>query len=269
MALKTLELFNAGRLADAVASALADVRAAAADVDKRSTLCELLCFTGDLQRADAQLDAIPSNDPKIAVGVARFRHLIRAEKARQEFYTQGRLPEFLEQPNEEIKLRLEASIRLREKDFVQAASLIARANELRPASKGTLDGKPFSDLRDLDDLTAGVFEMLTPNGKFYWVTPAQIESIAFEPLKQPLDQLWRWAQVDFRGGTQGRVCLPTLYHPPREESDEKLKLGRATDWVQVDAAVLGIGQRTFLADETDHTILSVQTIEFDDASPAA
>src|SRR5690348_15435348 len=91
------EQFDAGHLNDAVTAALEEVKKAPADTGKRGFLAELLCFTGDLERADKQLDALGHQDPKVMVGVALFRQLIRAEQARQQFYSEGRLPEFLNQ----------------------------------------------------------------------------------------------------------------------------------------------------------------------------
>ena len=91
------ELFDAAKLNDAIAAALEDVKKAPTDTGKRGFLAELLCFAGDLERADKQLDALGHQDPQVMVGVSLFRQLIRAEQARQQFYTEGRLPEFLNQ----------------------------------------------------------------------------------------------------------------------------------------------------------------------------
>jgi len=52
------ELFKAGRLAEAVAQQLQEVKAHPADQARRVFLFELLCFDGDLDRARRQADAI-------------------------------------------------------------------------------------------------------------------------------------------------------------------------------------------------------------------
>ena len=74
-----------------------------------------------------------------------------------------------------IELHLEASICLREGDQAKAAQLLAEAEESRPHPTGTCDGKPFDDLRDLDDLVAPVFEVLTSTGKYYWIPMERVE----------------------------------------------------------------------------------------------
>ena len=120
------ELYQAGRLSDALQSALADVKAKPSEIPTRRTLCDLLCFSGDLERADKQLDAIGQLDTKAMFDVALTRHMLRAEQARRDFFGDGRLPEFLDQPTAELKLRLEASIRIRENRSGEAAELLCK-----------------------------------------------------------------------------------------------------------------------------------------------
>ena len=77
-------LFEAGRLADAVAAANAAVRQAPADLAPRVLLAELLLFAGNLERADVVLDAGSAIEPQAAVVIAEFRQLLRAELARRQ-----------------------------------------------------------------------------------------------------------------------------------------------------------------------------------------
>ena len=53
-------------------------------------------------------------------------------------------------------------------DVPGALRLLDQAAEQRPAVRGTVDGQPFSGLRDLDDLNASFMEVLTSTGKYYW-----------------------------------------------------------------------------------------------------
>src|SRR5437868_5359835 len=101
--------YSAGRLGDAVAAALAEVQRSPADAGRRAFLAELACFAGDLERADRQLDVLSTTDPRASVGVSLFRQLVRAEQARRQFFTEGRLPEFLGEPTHDLTLHLEAS----------------------------------------------------------------------------------------------------------------------------------------------------------------
>jgi type VI secretion system protein ImpE len=253
------EHYQAGQLKEAIAAQTAEVKQHSADAGRRGFLCELLCFAGDLERADTQLDALSSLDPQAAMGISLFRQLIRAEQARRQFYTDGRLPEFLEQPTPVLRLHLEASIRLREGQPAEAARLLAQAEEQRPKPTGECDGQAFADFRDLDDLTASFFEVLTSNGKYYWVPIERVELLELRDLSRPRDLLWRRARMIVRDGPDGEVYLPTLYAGSHADEDERVRLGRATEWRGGDGApVRGVGLRTFLVGDEARTILEMK-----------
>lgn len=257
------ELYQSGRLADALQSALADVKSKPSEIPARRTLCDLLCFSGDLERADKQLDAIGQLDAKAMFDVSLTRHLLRAEQVRRDFYADGRLPEFLDQPTAELKLRLEASIRIRENKVDEAAELLAQAEEQRPRISGTRDGQAFDDFRDLDDLTASFFEVLTTTGKYYWVPIERVELIEFKPAQRMRDLVWRSAHMVVTGGPDGEVFLPALYAGSHVSEDEQVRLGRTTQWQGDDGApIRGIGQRIFLVGDDDCPIMELSTIEF-------
>ncbi|MBN2490938.1 MAG: SciE type virulence protein [Planctomycetes bacterium] len=255
--------FRAGRLTEAIAAATDEVRAHPGDVAKRGFLCELLCFLGDLERADRQLDATASQlEPRHTMGVSLLRHLLRAEQARRHFFADGRVPEFLEAPSADLRLRLEASIFLREGKPDEAARILEKAEAERPPIAGTSDGTAFDDLRDLDDLTATFFEVLTSNGKYYWVPMERVDSIEFHAPEFPRDLLWRRAHLVVRGGPDGEVYVAALYHGSHLHEDERIRLGRATDWPGGEAApVRGVGQRILLVGDQDVPILEIKTIE--------
>src|SRR5262249_6630406 len=180
-------------------------------IQKRGLLAELLCVSGRLERADAQLEVILQQDAKAAVTIALMRQLIRADTARKDFYTSGRLPEFLDVPPPYVQSHIEASIHLREKRPGEAMRLLEQAEEQRPRIRGTCNGKQFDDLRDLDDLTAGLFEVYTSTGKFYWIPAERVHSIEFRKPQRTLDLIWRRAAMAVAGGPDGEVFVPATY----------------------------------------------------------
>jgi type VI secretion system protein ImpE len=257
------ECYEAGKLQDAITAASAEVRQHPADTGRRGFLCELLCFAGDLDRADRQLEALGHQDPQTMMGIGLFRHLVRAETARQQFYSEGRVPELLGQPSATLKLHLEASIHLREGRTTEAAQLLAQAEEQRPRVSGTCNGKAFDDLRDIDDLTAPILEVLTSNGKYYWVGIDQVDLIEFRPPARPRDLFWQRAHMIVHEGPDGEVYLPTLYVGSHADADDRVKLGRATEWRGGNGGpVRGIGQRTFLVGDESMAILELQELTF-------
>ena len=260
------QLFEAGKLAEAVAAAGDEVKKRPLDESCRWFLCELLCFAGELDRADKQLDLISTQNPMAVAGSALFRQLVRAELARQEFFREGRVPEFLGAPGPVLKAHLAASIELRLGNAAGATSILAKARDETPSVCGTCDGAAFEDFGDLDDLCAPFLEVLTSTGKYYWVALETIESLEFRPPKRTRDLLWRQAEMSVHGGPNGDVYIPCLYSGTAACSDDKLRLGRATDWSPAEAGpVRGTGQRVLLVGDEDRSILEITKVEFNNS----
>jgi type VI secretion system protein ImpE len=259
------ELYKAGKLAEALAAAGDEVKRRPTDSARRGLLAELLCFAGEWERADSQLDVLLQQDPKLAMGLTMLRQLIRAEQARQQFFAAGALPEFLDQPSPLVRLHLDASIRIREGKAQEAAELLQQAEAQRPKPRGTCNGKPFDDFRDLDDLLGPILEVLTSNGKYYWIPIERIERMEFHAPERPRDLLWRRVHMLVSDGPDGEVFLPVLYPGAPAEPDDGVRLGRKTDWRggEGDASpVRGIGQRMFLVGDEGRSIMEFQEIVF-------
>jgi type VI secretion system protein ImpE len=276
MTLSAKELFQAGNLAEAIAAMNDEVRKNPVDQGRRSILAELLCFSGNLERADKLLDVISTQDPRSAVGVAMVRQLIRAEQARRELFSAGRVPEFLDQPSDSLRKPLEAVTLLRSGDIVAAAKLLEEVESTRGNLTGTWNGKPFDDFRDLDDLTSGFFEVLTTTGKYYWIEMSQVREMKFHAPDRPLGLIWRQATVDVIDGPDGDVFIPAIYLVPGdalaegEEVDEQALLGRSSDWIgDENGPARGIGQRCFLIGDDCVPIMQIETLEFNTAQSSA
>ena len=262
--MNTNELFHAGHLREAVAAAIDGVRQKPTDVGRRLLLAELLCFTGDLERADNHLDAIAHDDPQIMVGAQAFRQLIRGEQARQEFFTAGRPPTFLTRPEGAIRLLLEASIDVREGATQKAAQILEQVEDQRAKVAGTCNGQPFQNFRDLDDMTCCLFEVLTAKGEYYWIPIEQVESLEFHEPVRPRDLIWRRTHMIVRDGPDGEVFLPVLYPGAAIENDDLIRLGRSTDWRDGDSGLTrGVGHRTFLVGDDAIPIMELKTVEFE------
>jgi type VI secretion system protein ImpE len=257
------ELIDAGDLSGAIQAMNAEVKQHPADTTRRALLAELLCFAGDLERGDRLLDVVEQQDTSTAVGVALFRQLIRAEEARQQFYSSRRLPDFLEPPADHDQLYLKALVTLQEGDAPAAARLLAEAENDRIPLRGKLDGTPFDDFRDLDDIAANHFDVLTSTGKFYWVPMRLVERITLHSPKRRRDFLWRRATIEVAQRPDGEVFLPTIYPAFGAHLDDVFRLGRRTDFLSDEhSLVRGRGLRSFLAGDNSVTALEINSIEF-------
>ena len=267
------ELFAEGRLHEAIEELVAEVKGRPADADRRGLLAVLLCYAGDLERADRQLDALGRVAPETEVGVALMRQLLRAEMWRQEFHRAGRLPSFLGKPDAACQRHLRASVLLRDGDGPGARAELAAAEEARRELSGQADGAPFDDFRDLDDLTASLLEVLTSTGKFYWIPLADVQELVLHPPERTRDLLWRRVTLSVADGPEGDVYLPALYAPLDPQDEEPILLGRKTDWSGDPegglAPMRGRGLRTFLVGQEARTVHELRHLVFDPPADGA
>jgi type VI secretion system protein ImpE len=258
------ELYRAGHLAAAIDAASQAVKNAPADLSARWLLAELLIVAGEHDRADSQLDTIMSLEAGAAATVVPVRHLLRGETARRDFFAGAGLPEFLDDgPTPAMRLLLESFVHLRAGDLTRAAACADEAERLRPALSGRLGDQAFSDFRDLDDLTSGVFEVLTQTGKYYWIPAERVERLEFAKPERPLDLVWRTVRLVVRDAFDAEVHMPAVYGT-LTGADDASRLGRRTDWIgEPPAPVRGVGQRVFLVDgDREAGVMELDTVTF-------
>ncbi|MGA7802250.1 MAG: type VI secretion system accessory protein TagJ [Gammaproteobacteria bacterium] len=259
------ELFAAGQLTEAIAAGTEAVKRKPMDASARGLLAELLCIAGNWERADVHLDALLRQEPEAAPGISLLRQLVRAAQARDQFYSEGRIPEFLTEPGAWVRLHLEASVLLRDGRPAEAAARIEQAESERPVLKGECNGQRFEGLRDLDDLTSGLFEVLTSTGKYFWIPMETVELVEFRAPSRPRDLLWRRARMSTRDGTDGEVFIPAIYAAGGQDLGDAARLGHSTDWLGGEGEpVRGTGQRMFLFGDEDISIMEVNELAFDE-----
>ena len=261
------ELLSNGKLTEAIEGTTAQVKSAPKDMALRWLLAELLIHKGENDRADKQLDALVTLDPRVAVSATPIRQLLRAEQARRQFYEEGRVPAFLDGATPAIHQRLESFVLLRDGKGKQAGDIAKQAEAARPELSGKCvvnsEEISFKDIRDLDDITASVFEVFTCTGKYYWIDMSQVERIEFVKPERPLDLIWRKARLVVREAFDAEVHIPAVYGN-LTGADDATRLGRKTEWIGADEdAVTGVGRRSFVLDgETEIDIMSIETIDF-------
>ena len=256
------QCYQAGDLDGAIQAALAAVKKQPTDVPQRFLLAELLCFAGELERADKQLDMVMKQDVEVGPTSVLLRQLIRAETARRECFQQGRLPEFVGQVTPALRKHLDALIAVREGDAQRAADLLAAVDEDRPEAEILCNGQACSEFRDLDDTTASFLEVLTSNGTYYWVPFERIDSLTFHQPVRPHDLLWRRTEISVVDGPDGEVYVPATYFGSAQSDEAALRLGRQTIWSDEEGQpIRGTGRRMFLVGDDALDILQIQTLQ--------
>jgi len=255
------DLFDQGKLSAAIAQLNGDVKSHPTDVRLRTFLFELLCFAGDYQRADRQLEVLGQQGTSTEIGVQIYRKVLTAEQARLRLFSQSLKPHFLFAPPAYATLHLEAINRLRENRVTEARALLEQALEQRPVVQGTINGQPFTDIQDSDVILAPFLEIIV-QGEYTWLPFAQIKQLRMEAPKRLRDLLWSQATLETFDGPRGEVFIPVLYPGSSIHVDEQVKLGRMTDWQPLgEGLTRGAGQRLLLVDDEERSLLEVRELE--------
>jgi len=243
------ELFQSGQLQTAIDAQIQKVKSQPADQAARFFLFELFLFAGDHDRARKQLDVLKYDRPEVTAAVDSYRKALDAEAARRDVLAGKARPKLLREVPPHVELRIQALAALASGNRDEGNALIDRANADAPAVHGTLNGQPVAGLRDADDLFGTVLEVFG-NGQYAWVPLEQVESLTMNPPANPRDILLRPAQLVVRDGPSGDILMPGLYPESHAHPDERIRLGRVTDWPgDDDGPARGAGGRLFLAGE--------------------
>lgn len=233
------ELFQAGKLDEAIAALGAEVRDNPTDVRRRTFLFELLCFQGEYDRAEKHLHLLADASPDAQMGAVLYFSALHAERVRRDLF--------------------------QKKDY---PSEPASGNE----RGGTLNGDPFQTFEDADPRIGPRLELFAA-GAYLWIPLEHVESIEIQPPKRLRDMLWAPALVRtgpaFRGTELGEVLLPVLTPFSSTHSDDDVRLGRSTVWQEMDGQAVPLGQRMFSVDGEDVPLLEIRKVEFATAAQAA
>ncbi len=193
---------------------------------------------------DSHLDLVSTQDPSWAALVALLRQLLRAALQREDVFAKGRSPDLVTPPSPQIEMALRILMEARSGD--DASALREAADADAPVLAGVCDGRAFDTLRDLDDRTADVLELLTSTGKYVWAPWSAIVSLELRPVERPRDLVWRAAELELRDGPTGVVYLPMTYQAPPADLTDAQRLGRETEWREWSGLTCGLGQRCLL-----------------------
>lgn len=264
--MSTLQHFEAGRLADAVAAVSDDLRNNPQRLEARTTLFELLSFSGELDRAEKQLNVVGQQDAKSEWAVQVYRNVLAAERNRRRLWSDGLTPEFLFDPPEYVQWHLQAINRLREGNLSEASELLARSAESRRDVLATIGDSPASVFQDCDDVLAPVLELIILRD-YVWLPLEQVRELEIMKPERPRDLIWIPVRLVLQDDSQRRGYMPVLYPGTHEHPDDKIKLGRLTDWQETnDGPVRGVGQKMFLHGDNALSLLELGEVRFETAS---
>jgi len=256
------ELFQAGRLSEAIVAAVQEVKDNPGDLSCRTLLFSLLCFEGDLDRARKQLDVVEN---QVAMSEApTYSNQLVAEQTRRKVIAEGLPPKFLVEPPPRIQKYLDAIGQIQARHHAEAKKLLDAAEVERQELPGVLNDVPFDDFADADDLTRSVLEF-QQGQDYYWIPfeqMAHLQVVVPTPIR-PRDLFCAPCQVVLVNGTTQRGFTPVLYVESYRESDANLKLGHGTEFNDIGGGIYrGSGRKQFVAGDADPTPMDLKDVSF-------
>jgi type VI secretion system protein ImpE len=239
-------LFEEARLEEAIAAQRKLVDAHPDEVSERLLLCDFLAHAGDRDEVRRHLDQLANGAPEIHDYVNEWRRLLAADDTRHA----GAKPQFLIDPPDHVRRRVQARDLLSTGRDDEAVHLIDDADEDAAWLEGYVDGRPFEGWRDADDLLGPVLEAFHGD-RYVWIPVEQIRKLRLEPGDEIRDTLYRPATVSLRDGSQWEIDLPALYMGTAEHPEEGIRTGAGVDWVDRGGLVRGLGARTYLFGEEE------------------
>lgn len=230
------DLYRAGELDEAIDALSQGLRDDPTDVPSRTFLFELLCFAGELERAERQLDVLAGESSDADVGAWMYRSALHAERTRQEMFDTETFP----------------------------------SSEPPAPPSGTLNGKPFERLEDVDPRIGARLEIFAA-GQYTWIPLMHLASVSMDPPKRLRDLFWAPARVVGGPGLQdfelGEVLLPVVAAQSSRHADGNVRLGRSTDVVErEDGTVVPLGPKILVVDGDPVPLLDVRELSIDGPS---
>jgi type VI secretion system protein ImpE len=260
---------RAGDIAAARSALQAQVRAEPANSAHRVFLFQLLCVTGEWDRALTQLNVAGELDAGALAMVQIFREAVRNETLRGDVFAGKQLPLLFGEPERWIALLLEALKVTAAGNITQGQALRAEAFEAAPTSAGRINGQPFEWLADADTRLGPMLEAIV-NGRYYWIPIHRIAALKIEAPTDLRDLIWAPAQFKWSNGGEAVGLLPTRYPGSERSQDSAIVLTRRTEWLdQGEGVYFGLGQRMLATDQGEFPLLEVRDIVLDGAGEAA
>lgn len=255
------QLFQAGRLTEAIEAQTQVVKAQPAAIVERFFLFELLCFQEEYDRAEKQLETIVRLDANQDFAVQPYRNLLAAERQRKKLFTEGLPPAVLGDAPPRFGVIVQAIQLLRQQAAQEAAVILAAVEDDQPRLSVMGEGIRDEDFRDGDDVFASIFELFV-GPDYVWVPMENVRSLQIGRPANPRDLLWAQANLLMHDSQLVRGLIPVRYVDSGLAAEDAVRLGHRTDWTDPSAGpVRGVGQRTFLAGEESYGLLDLEMLQ--------
>src|SRR3954453_7534555 len=141
------QLFQSGKLDEAIQALGAEVRDNPTDAQRRSFLFELLCFAGQFDRAEKHLVILGTGSREAEMGALLYHAALHAERLRQDMFAKQSFP-------------------------ATTARMVG----------GTINGQSFTTITDADPRIGPRLELFAA-GQYSWLPFEHIDTVKMEAPK--------------------------------------------------------------------------------------
>jgi len=259
------DLLKQGDLDGALKELQNEVRSNPANAELRVFLFQLLAVIGSFERALNQLNVAGDLNSQTFLMVQAYREALRCEALRASVFAGERQPLVFGEPARWIALAFEALKQDARGNHEGAAALRDEAYEDAPETPGRVStnegSQEFAWIAD-GDTRIGPFVEAVVNGGYYWVPVHRLAKIELEPPSDLRDLVWAPAVFTWANGGSAVGFMPSRYPGTLEDTPPECLLCRRTEWVEQDGnTFFGRGQRVFMTDQGEHSLLDVRSIE--------
>lgn len=252
-----------GQLDEALRALSAEVRNRPADAVLRVFLFQLLALLGDWERAETQLKVAGELDEQNTLMVTAYGFALRGEREREAVLAGTLNPRVAGEPAAWHAPLTQSLQALCAGHVDQALALRASAFDAAETVAGTIDGKPFNWIADVDPRFGPCLELILKSG-YTWAPFSQIRSLTFEAPADLRDKIWAPVQITWRNGAEAVGFVPCRYPGSERTGVAGFTLATHTAWAeQGEDCFVGRGQRMFVTDAAEYSLLDVRSLTFD------
>jgi type VI secretion system protein ImpE len=232
-------LYRAGQLKPAITALGDELKKQPLDAKRRTMLFELLCFAGEYDRAEKQLDMLADSSKEAIAGILVYKAALHAERTRQEMFARGQFP----------------------------------ADTPRSSGPAVVNGTPCAAFTDVDPRIGDHLEVFIA-GSYTWIPLEYVASLAIETPAKLRDLIWAPARLEvtpaFRLQELGEVLLPVLSPLSWKHEEDAVRLGSTTVWDDDERfGQVPFGQKIFAADDQEMALLEVRSLSFEHPAEGA
>lgn len=260
-------------LGETLADVTRQIQANPANADLRAAFVQLLCLAGNWSRAQTQLQSWLALSPQAQPTVNLLQQAIAGELQRDAALRGEADPVLPGSAWHWCDILLAALQAETAGDVGRGSALRAEALDLAAANPGsaTQQDQPtaFSWLMDGDSRFGPVCEVIS-QGRYYWIPFAAIREMQFQAPASVTDLVWRHTRVQLVDGSE-QVCQIPARYPLLAASDERFLRASATEWQPLGEdpnQFIGQGQKMWLSDSAEFSLLSLQQVAFDNVGSA-